>query len=145
MKKFILFSALSLLASPIINCSANDEEIEVVNNFENADYIKSQMVGKWNYWGHFSSDTNSWWYGGDYNKSYFNFKADETYAYRSAGSSLQSGTYTIIPATKTDNAVLYLNYKENSKTYVRTIYLKSLEGKIVTIRESSFDERYEKE
>jgi len=145
MKKILILSILSFTTLSITNCSSKNDEQESVNNFENADYIKSQMVGKWNYWGHKSPSCNCWSYSGDVYKHYFDFKLDNTCTNKSFSSTVQTGTYTITPATKTDNAILHLTYKESSKTYVRIIYLKSLEAKTVTIYESSFDERYDKE
>jgi len=146
MKKFLLIITLALSVISVSSCSSKDDEQEIiVNNFENADYIKSQIVGKWNYWGHFSTTTNSWWYSGDVYKHYFTFNSDNTYTNKSFSSNTQTGTYSITPATKTDNAILYLNYKEGTQNKQRQIYLKSLENKTVTIYESSFDERYDKE
>lgn len=145
MKKIILFAILSFTVPTLQNCSSSNDEIEVKNDFTNTEYIKSQMIGRWNYWGHLSPSTNSWWYSGDVYKWYFDFKSDNTYTNKSLSSTIQTGTYSITPATKELNAVLYLNYTENNKSYTRKIYLKGLEGKTATFYESTFDERYEKQ
>lgn len=145
MKKLLLLSVITFSTLATTNCSSKDDEDEIANNFENADYIKSQMVGKWNYWGHNSPSCNCWVYSGDIYKWYFDFKSDNTYTNKSLASTIETGTYTVVPATKTDNAILYLNYKVGSQNKQRKIYLKNLEGKTATIYESSFDERYDKE
>lgn len=145
MRKILFISFLSLSTLCLYNCSSSSDEDVSKNDFTNADYIKNQMVGKWNYWGHLSPSTNSWWYSGDVYKWHFIFKSDGTYECKNLGSELQKGTYWISPATKEYNAVLYLNYKEAEKDRSRKIILKKLEGKSAIIYESSFDERYDKE
>lgn len=136
------FAAVTLVS---VNCSSGNENVEPANDFANTEYIKSQMIGKWNYWGHLSPTTGTWWYSGDVYKWYFEFKGNGTYSCKDLSSEIQNGTYTILPATKTDNPVLYLNYKEGTKDKSRKIILKKLEGKSAVIYESSFEERYDKE
>lgn len=143
MRKLFLFASIIISLSVFHNCSGgSDEEIQIKNDFTNAEYIKSQMIGKWNYWGH-NSPGYGWVYSGDIYKWYFEFKSDNTYTDKS--STIQTGTYTITPATNDYNPVLHLTYSEGNKTYIRNIVLKSLEGKTAIIYESAFDERYDKQ
>lgn len=146
MKKILLLSLLTFSTLTITNCSSKDDELEVVNNFENADYIKSQMVGKWNYWGHKSPSCNCWSYNGDIYKGYFTFTTDNKYTFKDEVSGkLQNGTFFIIPAAKTENASLTLTYQESGIIKYRFIALKDLANNQAIVFESSFDQRYDKE
>lgn len=146
MKKILFLSIFTLALLTGNSCSSGTEEVELKNDFTNADYVKVQMLGKWNYWGHKSPSCGDCWvYSGDVYKWYFIFKSDGTYECKSLSSEIQKGTYSISPATKEYNPILYLNYKEGAKDRTRKIVLRKLEGKSATIYESAFEERYDKE
>ncbi|WP_079242655.1 hypothetical protein [Chryseobacterium indologenes] len=143
MKKFIIASfvfTLSLIT--LSSCSSSDDTPIEQNKFEDSQYIKSQIIGHWEFWGHKSP--GYWVYNGDVDKSTFDFDNDSNYQSKNAMGQIQKGTYIIIGATKTDNPVLYLSYKESDKTKMRTIYLKELDGNKAVIYESGFDVRYDK-
>ncbi|KAA2222986.1 hypothetical protein [Chryseobacterium sediminis] len=143
MKKIIIASAISILSlSTLSSCSSSDDTPIEQNKFEDSQYIKSQMIGHWEFWGHKSP--GYWVYNGDVDKSTFDFDNDSNYQSKNAMGQIQKGTYIIIGATKTDNPVLYLSYKEGDKTKMRTIYLKELDGNKAVIYESGFDVRYDK-
>ncbi len=146
MKKTILIFSLVIVASTFTACSSSNDDEEIVNNFENADYIKGQMIGKWNYWGHKSPSCNCWTYNGDIYKGYFTFANDNKYTFKDEVSGvIQNGTFFIIPATKTENASLTLNYKQGNIDKYRFITLKDLVNNQAIIYETSYDQRYDKE
>lgn len=146
MRKLINILAIICFSCLSWNCSNNETDgNEVVQDFTNSDYIKSQVIGKWNYWGHNSPSCNCWIYSGDIHKWYFELKTDFTYTRKSEGTTIQSGTYSITPATSTENAKITLLYYDFLQPKLRIIDLKSLEGKTAIIYESSFDEKYIKE
>ncbi|WP_288446157.1 hypothetical protein [uncultured Chryseobacterium sp.] len=143
MKKIIIASAVSILTFNVLaSCSSSDDTPIEQNKFEDSQYIKSQMIGHWEHWGHKSP--GYWVYNGDVDKSTFDFDNDSNYQSKNSLGQIQKGTYIIVGATKTDNPVLYLSYKEGDKTKIRTIYLKELDGNKAIIYESGFDVRYDK-
>jgi len=147
MKKFLLIITLALSVISVSSCSSKDDETEVsMNNFENAEYVKSQMLGKWNYWGHKSPSCNCWSYNGDIYKGYYTFTSDNKYSFKhEVSNELQNGTYSITPATKTNNAYLTLTYQISGVNKYRTIILKDLTGNQAIVFESGYDQRYDKE
>jgi hypothetical protein len=143
MKNIIIALIISTLSLSILSsCSSSDDAPIEKNKFEDSQYIKSQMIGHWEHWGHKSP--GYWVYNGDVDKSTFDFDNDSNYQSKNAMGQIQKGTYVIVGATKTDNPVLYLSYKEGDKTRMRTIYLKELDGNKAVIYESGFDVRYDK-
>ena len=147
MRKLLNYLAIFCLTLTLINCSSNESnESEVAQDYTNSDFIKSKMIGKWNYWGHKSPSCNCWSYNGDIYKGYFTFTNENKYTYKNEVSGdLQSGNFSITPATKTDNASLTLNYVISGQTKYRFIILKDLSNNQAIIFESSFDQRYDKE
>lgn len=149
MRKLILFSLSASLAFLTANCSSdrnNDAVQQEAQDFTNANYIKKQMIGKFQYWGHKSPSCNCWVYSGDIFNGYFEFSEDNSYKFKSITSNvIQSGSYSISPVVGNVNASLSLKYKENGKDYNRFIILKAYENNTVTIFESTFDERYTKQ
>ncbi len=54
-------SLVSLLGFSFISCSNNtDSDLYEQNELTNPDFIKSQMLGKWKYWGRFYVARNEW-------------------------------------------------------------------------------------
>lgn len=148
MKKLLTLLVVISLTTITLNCSSdrNDDTTQQAQDFTNATYIKNTMVGKWKFTAHESSA--GVWVNTTYD-SYFVFKTDNTYEYKSVYDTsiipLQTGTYAITPVSGNNNAYLTLTYTENNKTYTRKIILKSLEGNVVTIFEDTWNERYTKQ
>ena len=145
MKKLLLIAILSFSTIAITSCSSDrgEEATAPAQDFTNADYIKSKMIGGWNYWGY--KNESLWIYNGDVFKGTFDFNQDNTYLYKDPISAkTQNGTYVINPVIGNTNAAIYLKYTENGLEKSRYITLKSLEGNIVTIYEKNWEERYQK-
>lgn len=145
-----IFTVLSLSAitmgTVFTSCSSSgnrDEQVQEKQDFTNANYIKGLMLGKWKYFSHESSP--GIWIETVYN-SYFIFNSDDTYTFKSITSEeLQNGTYKIYGATSTTDAVLILKYTDKFGNHERSIKLKALNGNVVTIYESTWNERYIKQ
>lgn len=152
MKRIILFlGTLSVLGSISQSCS-NDRDEEVVKQIEAQDfsspnYIKSLMIGKWK--GVSSSNNGNLWISLEeiypnqvvWN-TYYEFNEDGSYTFkpytRENDESLnQNGTYTIVGATATDNAILTLTHKVGDNTFNTTIVLTGYENGIVDFYELS--------
>lgn len=146
MKKTILFLGLTLGVGFFTNsCSRNNDTEETLNPWENENYIKQKLIGKWKYWGHFSG---YWVDSGETSIYYFTFNDDGTFHYQDMNAYAPKeykGTYSITPATKTDNAVLYLSYYYKNDYHSRRIYLLDLTEDMVTVFESTWKQRYQKQ
>ncbi len=144
MKRLLLLMFTATLT--LTNCSSDNDRDDTkteVQDFTNANYIKSKMVGKWNVYAY--EPTSGFWNNLSLDQ-YYQFKNDGTYTYKSSLSTdlvpLENGTYTITAATAKDNAYLLLKYENSAGTNYRTVYLQDLTDNIVTIKESDSQFRY---
>ena len=143
MKKLILsavFTAITL--TTFVSCSSDDGGSAPTekNDFTNANYIKSIMIGKWNYKGFFSG---YWVYNGDVNKGYYTFKEDNTCEFK-AGTyeDVKKGTYKIMPVVGDTYAMIDFTFDDGTKDI---IMLLNLEGNVVEIQNKNYREKYEKQ
>ena len=144
MKKLIILA----LGLTLTNCSSSNDREETpteVQDFTNATFLKSTLVGTWklthtNYSGTWSSVTTL--PGTAQYESNYSFKADDTYNYKpftnpTNNTLNESGKFSVIPATKTYNAKLTLNYSYNGTPKTRTIILQNYKDGVVEIAENN--------
>lgn len=148
-KAILLFGLLCLSGVGTVSCSRDNDEAVVTEkeDFTNANYIKKLMVGKWDgaassfdgeSWYNFESVTNSGYI------TYYKINTDGTYLYKpftktDDNSYNENGTYTIIPASSTNNAILRLSHKYSGgeQTFTTDLVLLSYKDKEVVFRQVS--------
>lgn len=140
MKKLLLLSTALLFAS----CSSRDEEPTSQpekQDFTNANFIKSTLQGDWK--GIASSRNGATWttLEGPYNVGYkttYNFSGN-AYSFRPFTTDqfavTTSGTYTIIPVTGNNDAVIILSYSSNNTTQTKPLTLIDYTDNVVTFVE----------
>lgn len=140
MKKLLLaFFTLAILTG----CGRDDEPQTQPEkqDFTNANFIKQTLQGDWK--GTFSSNNGISWTSleGQYNVGYkttYNFSSD-SYTFRPFTTDQYAvntvGTYTVIPVTGNNNAVVILSYKGNNSTVTKPLTLIDYKDNVVTFVE----------
>ncbi len=137
MKKLFFFAIITCLSViTLTSCSSGRDDDPVVQpekqDFTNANFIKATMQGTW-IQVQFSYD-GSTYRANDWNNKYVISGDNYTYTpYNGEFPNLiESGSYSIVPVTGDNNAVLKLNHSNN---YVHHLTLLDYSGGIVTTSE----------
>ena len=143
MKKLLLFTGLILYGLSFNSCSRNDDsEYHTQKVFTNSDYIKNQLTGKWKYWGRFYVDRNEWVNMTETIQYSYDFMPDQTFYYENKNTEQKiNGTFEIIPGSEKVNPYIVINTDSGSKK----LLLLNFNNNYMSIFESPFEERYEKQ
>lgn len=142
MRKTILLLSVLFLALTCGSDRADSAQgAQIAQDFTNADFIKTTMLGTWK-----MSHTN---YNGTWSQvndpmyeSTYKFNVDNSYTYKpytqlNNTSLNQLGSYSITAATTTVNAKLNFTYTLNNQPRTSTVILENYNNGIVEIAETS--------
>ncbi|ASK29677.1 hypothetical protein CEY12_05970 [Chryseobacterium sp. T16E-39] len=146
MKKIILISVLVFYGITSTSCSFSDDfDIPQKKSLNNVDFIKNQLMGQWKYWGRFSIDRNQWVPNLDA-YSIYDFKANDIFTFHDKKSGkVIDGLFKIIPATNKLNPYIELSYTDNGMKINKRVLLLTFNNNFMSIFETPFEERYQKQ